>query len=263
MEQRTDGGDGDLQHWGDNDQGSLIMTGNFILRCSSKLKSGNGYGDFTCVNPVDSCSLYDESDLLASPLSSLYLTGSFSIGVAGPGTFCLGDSVVLTVLDTASNYRWFQDAVEIAGATTFSFAVKISGDYHASFIIGGDSMVMEKVTVTANPLPLVSVSGMVAAYCEGSDSDTLVGGPAGGFFLAGPGLTILPTGDSAIFDPALAGAYDAKYYFTDGLGCTDTATVSTVVNSLPVPTITGLAAAYCEGSDSRHRLWADRQEVSF
>ena len=92
--------------------------------------------------------------------------------------------------------------------------------------------------------------GLAADYCEGSDTDTLVGGPAGGFFLAGPGLTILAAGDSAIFDPALAGAYDAKYYFTDVSGCTDTATVSTVVNSLPVVSVTGLAADYCEGSDT-------------
>ncbi|MDX2431414.1 MAG: hypothetical protein QNK35_10795, partial [Bacteroides sp.] len=236
---------------GDNDQGSFDNDGVlYVFDAVPTLKTGIGYGDFTCVNPVDSCSLYDESDLLAGPLSSLYLTGSFSIGASGPTTFCLGDSVILSVVDTATNYRWFLDDVEIAGATSFSFAAKNTGDYHSTFFIGGDSLVMEVVTVTANPLPVVSITGMEAAYCEGSDTDTLAGGPVGGFFLAGPGLTILGVGDSAIFDPVLAGAYDALYYFTDGLGCTDTATVSTVVNSLPVVSITGMEAAYCEGSDT-------------
>ncbi len=236
---------------GDNDQGSFDNDGVlYVFDASPTLKTGIGYGDFTCVNPVDSCSLYDESDLLASPLRSLYLTGSFSIGASGPSTFCLGDSVVFTVVDTATNYRWFLDDVEIAGANSFAFSAKTSGDYHSTFFIGADSLVLEKVTVTANPLPAVSVVGLAAAYCEGSSTDTLVGGPAGGFFLAGPGLTILGAGDSAIFDPALAGAYDALYYFTDGLGCTDTATVSTVVNSLPAVSVVGLAAAYCEGSST-------------
>ncbi len=154
---------------GDNDQGSFDNDGVlYVFDSAPTLKTGLGYGDFTCVNPVDSCSLYDESDLLASPLSSLYLTGSFSIGPSGPTTFCLGDSVVLTVVDTATSYRWFLDDVEIAGATSFSYAAKTTGDYHSTFFVGGDSLVMEKVTVTANPLPLVSVAGLAAAYCEGS-----------------------------------------------------------------------------------------------
>ena len=232
---------------GDNDQGSFDNDGVlYIFDPVPSLKTGVGFDDFTCVNPVDSCTLYDEGDLLASPLGSLFQTGSFSIGASGPSTFCLGDSVVLAVPDTATTYRWFLDDVEIAGATTYTFTAKLSGDYHATFFIGSDSLVMDKVTVTANPLPPVSVSGLDAAYCEGSDADTLVGGPLGGFYIAGPGLTILGAGDSAIFDPVLAGGYDIKYYFTDGLGCTDTATVSTVVNPLPLVVFAGLDPTYCE-----------------
>ena len=69
---------------------------------------------------------------------------------------------------------------------------------------------MEKVSVTVNALPVVSITGMDASYCEGGATDTLVGGPADGFFLASPGITILG-GDSAVFDPALAGNYSVKY----------------------------------------------------
>ncbi len=235
---------------GDNDQGSFDNDGVlYIFDPAPSLKTGIGYEDFICGNPVDSCTLYDENDLLLSPLGTLYLTGSFSIVPSGPTTFCLGDSVILTVPDTATNYRWFLDDVEIAGATSYTFAALNSGDYHATFFVGGDSLIMEKVTVTANMLPVVSVAGLAAAYCEGAEPDTLVGGPAGGFFLAGPSVTILGVGDSAVFDPVLAGSYDIKYYFTDALGCTDTAIVSTIVNSLPVASVTGLAAAYCEGAE--------------
>jgi hypothetical protein len=235
---------------GDDEQGSFDNDGVlYVFDATPNLKGGTGYGDFTCGFPVDSCSLYDESDLLASGLASFYLAGSFSIEESGPTTFCLGDSVVLSVTDTATSYQWYVDDTEIIGATIFSYAAKTSGDYHVTFFIGTDSLVMDKVPVVANPLPVVTVTGLEAAYCEGVDADTLVGGPPGGFFVASPDLTILGVGDSAEFDPVLAGSYEFKYYFTDGLGCVDTATVSTTVNPLPVVNFTGLELEYCDGED--------------
>ncbi|MCK5137989.1 MAG: hypothetical protein KAR19_19545, partial [Bacteroidales bacterium] len=239
---------GEFSIFGDNDQGSFDNDGVlYVFDASPTLKTGVGYGDFTCGSPVDSCTLYDESDLLAGALATFYLSGSYAISASGPTTFCLGDSVELSVTDTTSFYQWYEDDIAIIGSTSFAYTAKTSADYHVTFFIGGDSLAMEPVTVTANALPVVTITGLDAAYCEGAGTDTLVGGPADGFFLTGPGLTILG-GDSAVFDPALAGNYDAKYYYTDGNGCTDTATVSTIVNSLPAVTITGLDAAYCEGA---------------
>ncbi len=239
---------GEFSILGDNDQGSFDNDGVlYVFDASPILKNGTGFEDFNCGSPVDSCSRYDESDLLASGLASFYLSGSYSITASGPTTFCLGDSVGLSVTDTATGYTWFLDDSEIVGATSYAFQAKTSGDYHATFFIGGDSLVMDKVTVVANPLPVVSIAGLEAEYCEGSATDTLVGGPADGFFVAGPGITVLGN-DSAVFDPALAGNYDVKYYYTDGNGCTDTATASTLVNPLPVVSIAGLEAEYCEGS---------------
>ncbi len=236
---------------GDNDQGSFDNDGVlYVFDAAPVLKSGTGYGDFTCAFPVDSCSLYDESDLLASGLASFYLSGSYSIGISGPTTFCLGDSVVLSVTDTATSYQWFMDDAEIAGETSYSYAAKASGDYHVTFFVGTDSLVMDKVTVVVNALPVVTAIGLAADYCEGGEADTLAGNPLGGFFVASPDLTILGVGDSAEFDPVLAGSYEFKYYYTDGNGCTDTATVSTIVNPPPVATVTGLSASYCEGADT-------------
>ncbi|RLB66844.1 MAG: hypothetical protein DRH08_05165, partial [Deltaproteobacteria bacterium] len=238
---------GDFSILGDNDQGSFDNDGQlYLFDASPVLKTGIGYEDFTCGFPVDSCTLFDESDLLGSPLSSFYLAGPFSITPSAPTTFCLGDSVILSVTDTATSYQWFADDIEIIGATAYTYTAKTSADYHVTFFVEGDSMVMDPVTVTANPLPVVTVSGLAATYCEGAETDTLVGGPAGGFFLASPGFTILASSDSAIFDPALAGSYGIQYYYTDGNGCTDTATVATLVNSKPLVTFTGFVAEYCE-----------------
>jgi hypothetical protein len=226
---------GEFRILGANDAGTYDNDGVLYVFDPTPLTKNfsPNYDDFTCVDPVDSCTLYDESDLLASPLAPFYLSGSYAITAGGPTTFCLGDSVNLSVTDTATTYRWFLDDVEIAGATNDSYEAKSGGDYHATFFIGSDSLVTPKVTVTVNGLPVVSITGLDPAYCEGSDQDTLVGAPLAGTFEAQPGLTLLGAGDSAVWDPATAGAYDIKYYYTDLNLCTDTATESTVVNALP------------------------------
>ena len=103
---------------GDNDQGSFDNDGKlYFFDGGTGLKDGTGYEDFTCGNPVDSCSIYDESDLLASPLGAFYSSGSYEIVLSGSSSFCLGDSAELSVVDTATNYRWFRDDSEIPGAT--------------------------------------------------------------------------------------------------------------------------------------------------
>ena len=167
--------------------------------------------------------------------------------------YCEGSDTDTLVGGPAGGFFLAGSGLTILGAGDSAvFDPALAGAYDAKYYFTDVSGCTDTATVSTvvNSLPVVSVTGLDADYCEGSDTDTLVGGPAGGFFLAGPGLTILGAGDSAIFDPALAGAYDAKYYFTDVSGCTDTANVSTVVNSLPVVSVSGLAADYCEGSDT-------------
>jgi len=240
---------GEFSILGDDDQGSFDNDGQlYVFDATPVLKSGAGYGDFTCVDLVDSCTLYDESDLLASALAPLYLSGSYFIEPSGLVEFCLGDSVLLSVTDTATSYQWFADDIEIVGATTFEYRASATADYHVTFFIGGDSLVMEAVAVTTNPLPVVSIIGLDVSYCEGAPTDTLVGDPANGFFLAAPGISILG-GDSAVFDPALAGSYDIQYYYTDLNGCTDTALVTAVVNPLPVVDYAGLDPVQCPLGD--------------
>ena len=175
---------GEFSILGDNDQGSFDNDGIlYVFDVTPGLKTGIGYGDFTCGFPVDSCSLYDESDLLASGLAPFYLSGSFSIAAGGPATFCQGDSVLLSVTDTAISYQWFSDDVAIPGETSVEYWAKTSADYHVTFFIEGDSLVMDPVTVTVNALPVVTATGLAADYCEGAGADTLVGGPPGGFFV--------------------------------------------------------------------------------
>lgn len=87
-------------------------------------------------------------------------------------------------------------------------------------------------TVVVHPLPVVSFTGLAAEYCEDVSLVTLTGTPAGGTF-SGAGIS------GNIFNPTTAGSgtHSVTYTFTDGNGCTNTATQSVVVNTLPQPVI--------------------------
>lgn len=97
---------------------------------------------------------------------------------------------------------------------------------------------VQAVTVTA--LPIVSFSGLAAAYCVDASSASLTGSPLGGTF-SGPGIS------GTTFDPTVAGSgtHTIKYVYSDGGGCTDSTTQSVVVDVLPSPTFSGLDSAYC------------------
>ena len=83
------------------------------------------------------------------------------------------------------------------------------------------------VKVTVNALPVVSFSGLAATYCSNASAVTLTGSPAGGTF-SGSGIS------GASFDPAVAGAgsHVITYSYTNGNGCSNTATQSVMVNAV-------------------------------
>ncbi len=90
-------------------------------------------------------------------------------------------------------------------------------------LIGSSSV---RITITVNPLPVVSFSGLSTDYCVNAASVTLTGNPSGGVF-SGPGIT------GNLFDPAMAGTgtHSIQYLYTDGNGCFNTATQQVTVNS--------------------------------
>ena len=86
-----------------------------------------------------------------------------------------------------------------------------------------------QVTLAANPLPVVTLS-LPAAVCSNAGSFTLTGGsPAGGVY-SGPGVA------NGVFDPTQAGigTHTLYYTYTDGNGCTNTASANIAVNEVPV-----------------------------
>ncbi|MDX5348162.1 MAG: hypothetical protein LPJ89_02670, partial [Hymenobacteraceae bacterium] len=90
-------------------------------------------------------------------------------------------------------------------------------------------------TVTVNGLPTVSLSAQ-APICVSANTRTLTGGsPAGGTY-SGTGVS------NGVFDPAVAGVgnHILTYSYTNGSGCTNTATTTISVTAQPVLTFNAI-----------------------
>ena len=79
--------------------------------------------------------------------------------------------------------------------------------------------------ITVNPLPVVS-AGTYGPVCIDAADITLAGSPGGGTF-SGVGVT------GNLFDPSV-GTQTITYAYTDGNGCTNSATTVIIVSPLPV-----------------------------
>ena len=100
----------------------------------------------------------------------------------------------------------------------------------------------DDVTITINPLPLITITGLESGYCESDPVDTAIVSPPGGV-LTGPGLT------GNIFDPAVAGqgVHNIIYTYTDPIGCTNTDTFQVNISPDPGVVDAGNDTVICGG----------------
>lgn len=104
----------------------------------------------------------------------------------------------------------------------------------------------ETQSVDVMDLPVVSFTGLDAAYCEDdATAYALTGSPAGGTF-TGFGISA----DDFIPVDAGAGVHTIEYTYTDQFGCTNFEDQSVTINELPVVSFSGLSAAYCENAST-------------
>lgn len=147
-------------------------------------------------------------------------------------TYCKDDATPYTLVGSPSGGTFAG-----AGITADQFTASVANNgthtitYSYTDPFGCSSS--EQQSVVVNELPVVSFSGLAAAYCEDAANATLTGVPAGGTF-SGPGIT------GSTFSPLVAaiGAHTIEYTYTDGNGCTNTSAQQVTVNALPTPAIT-------------------------
>ncbi len=148
------------------------------------------------------------------------------ITASGPLSFCPSESV--TLQSNNPNVVWS------TGATTSSITVNTSGTYTATASNGCGQTTSASVVVnssTSVPLTNVSWSGTYAPVCLSSASPIALGGgsPAGGLY-SGNGVS------GTTFDPTVAGVgnHTLTYTYTNGYGCSGTATKVIRVETDPV-----------------------------
>lgn len=142
-----------------------------------------------------------------------------TITPSGSTTICNGETVTLSSSQGTGN-------VWSTGATTQDIDVTTTSTIDVIYTdANGCSATSSPITITVNPLPTVALAAL-NQVCDYTPSFTLSGGtPAGGTY-SGPGVT---GGD---FDPATAGlgTHTITYEYTDGNGCTNTATQDILVD---------------------------------
>lgn len=179
-------------------------------------------------------------------------TRTFVLG-ATPAQVC-GDGLPFTVSGSTSPAGVFSGSFSALtpggpGAATLDPSGMAPGTYTLIYADTGACVIGDTVSITVDPVPVLSLSGLAPSYCASDGPDTLIGNLApGGTFGPGPGLTDLGNG-TASFAPQLAGVggpYILSYQYTNAQGCSATSTAAvTVLPSTPL-SFTPLQSSYCQ-----------------
>jgi len=234
---------GTLWAWGRNDLGQL---GNgFYFQLNSPTQIGSETNWFKI-------SGHSAHSLGLKQNGTLWAWGLNNDGQLGNGTITSTNTPAQ--IGTAANWTSISAGLNDShgintGGMIWSWGINDFGQLGDNTNISKTSPVqvnttITSVTVTVNPLPVVSFSGLALNYCVNASPVTLTGSPAGGTF-SGPGIS------GNVFNPAVAGVslgvpHVISYLYTDiATGCSNSISQSVIVYPLPVVSIAGLATQYC------------------
>jgi hypothetical protein len=159
----------------------------------------------------------------ASDTVAITFTPFPTINLGADTTACQGSTIVLDAGLPGSTYVWSTTA------TTQTIGVTATGTYSVEVTDTFGCPGTDTVDVTFNALPNVSFTSTLDTVCQFPASITLTGGSPSGGTYTGPGVT------AGIFDPSVAGGgtHTITYSFTDGNGCSNTATHIVFVDICP------------------------------
>jgi hypothetical protein len=132
------------------------------------------------------------------------------------------------------------------GTATFNPGVAgVGGPHNITYFYstGTGCGAAETQQVVVNPLPIMSFTGLGAAYCVDAASITLTGVHSPGGTFSGPGITDNANG-TATFNPTAAGSgpHSITYTFTNSNGCTNSNSQNVTVNPTPVVSYIGFGS---------------------
>lgn len=194
-------------------QGTSTITVNFGGTNSSgdiKVRGHNACGD----GPLSS------TLVTVNPLPSLTITSSDT-------NICAGSSVCLTATTNGTTFLWSNglgtsNTVTVSPTTTTLYSVTVTGSNGCS--------TTGSITIVVHAKPIVGLSLTEDHFCTDVNSVVISGGsPTGGIYT---GTCVF--GGNTVYPPVSgAGTYTIIYTYTDGYGCSASATDLLVINPIP------------------------------
>lgn len=176
-----------------------------------------------------------------------------SVNITNASPFCVNNNVQLHGNPTGGNgsytHEWSGTGAVFLNQTDIEnpiFNSNVAGSYTLKYKAEdfkgcADSM---EINITVNSLPSVTFGGSLTPQCANSTTYTLTGGsPAGGTY-SGPGVSGTNFNASASGGP---GTKIITYTYTDGNGCSNSATNTIDVMALPTASASNNGPV-CEGS---------------
>ncbi len=169
---------------------------------------------------------------------------------------CLQSEITLTATG-ALHYLWAPGGDTNSVVT---FLVEDTTTYYLTGFTNDGCTVSDSLTIKTLPIPQVSLTGLLPAYCQNDEDVTLYGTPLGGTF-SGTGIT------GNIFSPAMAGTGNhlISYTFINGVGCAGIDSATTIVYGggneiLLIPSdtvlISGDSVVFDAGAGFDHYYWS-------
>lgn len=193
--------------------------------------------------PINTCDTTVSISVVIVPPPSPGITGS-------PDTCEFKSSTFSSPLHLGTTYNWSATGGFITGGQGTQNITVSWGSAGAGLVtliesnsLGCDSADTFNFTIQALPTP--DFTNLDSAYCIDGAIDTLVGIPSGGTFSN-------PVVNNDQFNPSVAGLgnHTVTYSYTDGNGCFQDTSHSTIVNALPIIKIDSLDNAYCENANA-------------
>jgi len=175
------------------------------------------------------CGFVYTTDITVNPSPSVNLGSNQNICINNtPFTLDAGPGM--------TSYLWS------TGGNTQTISASAGGNYSVTVTNSYGCTATDEVTVTVNPLPVVSITGLATQYCLNSGPVPLTGTPPGGSF-SGTGVS------GSNFNPSTAGVgtHTITYTYTDGNSCTNSITAQTEVTPNPELSIASLVDPSCYG----------------
>ena len=159
-----------------------------------------------------------------------------NISISGSNSICAGSSTTLTA-SASGTTNWLWSPSTGLSATNIA-SVQANPLTTTTYTVTGTNSAgctgSANITVTVNPVPVVTL-GSFNAICNNAAAITLSGGAPSGGSYSGPGVS------GTSFNPAVAGigTHTIGYSYTNGSGCTSSASSTIVVNNCTCTTAPG------------------------